>query len=86
MTHHSSHLAPEVQDQDPVGEVCQPLVAVVHGLAGVVGGVAQHARAPLVALVHAGRPRELLGEGPGRGGAARGGDSAQEADTDTVFR
>ena len=86
MTHHSSNLASEVQDQDPVGQVCQPLVAVMHGLAGVVGGVAQRALAPLVALVHAGRARELLGEGPGRGGAASGGDSAQEGDTDIVFR
>ena len=86
MSHCSSHLASEVQDQDPVGEVGQPLVAVVHGLGGVVGGVAQHATAPLVALVHARRPRELLGEGPGRGGAVGGENNAQEADTGTEFR
>ena len=87
MTHHSSNLASEVQDEDPIGEVCQPLVAVVHGLAGVVGGVAQHALAPLVALVHAGRARELLGEGPGGGGAVGGGESVQEeGDTDIEFR
>ena len=84
--HPSSHLASEVQDEDPVGQVCQPLVAVVHGLAGVVGGVAQHALAPLVALVHAGRARELLGEGPGRGGAAGGGENTEEGDNDIEFR